>query len=185
MKKLIPCLLLVLSLSSCGIFKRVHREKTLDKVTTATVAKSDSTSLTIDKTVTTISEKADTTISTPAKVTTGEVDFSMDSLVNGMTAVQNELIDIRFTLDPVTKKLITTALIKPQALTFAIDRTTVKANDITAQIKRVSENQTNAEETHTSTVVDKEPAGQVWYVVIILGVVVIIVFAVYRRSGGK
>jgi hypothetical protein len=184
MRKLL-LLTLVVSLSSCGLFKKVHKENTLDKIQTTSVAKSDSTSLTVDKSVTTIKEKADTTVIIPEKVVSQEVDFNMDSLVNGMTAVQNKLIDIRFLLDPATNKLTTTATIKPQGVSFVVNKETTIQKDISSQENVAKEIKNSAKEVHEHDLVDKKPFGTFWIVVIILGVVGIFVFAVYKRSGGS
>lgn len=178
-------ILLVCLLSSCGLFRKVHKESTLDKITTSSIAKSDSSSISIDKSVTTIKERADTSVTIPAKTVTQETYFNMDSLINGMTAVKNELVDISFTLNPITHKLTTTAIIKPQSVALSIDKTTIKANDITSQIKRVQEKQDDMETEHKANLVDKKPAGLFWYAIIAIVVVGIIVFALYKRSGGK
>jgi len=177
--------LLVLAMSGCGIFKKVEKHKTLDKISTSVVAKSDSTSLVVDKTKTTITEKADTTVSTPTKVITQETVFNMDSLVNGMTAVQNELIDIRFTLDPKTGVLLTEATLKPQKVQFQFDKTTTMEKDITSKAEVKKENQTSQDELHKSNNVVKEPKNTGLYVVLILGIVAIIAYLLYRRFGGK
>lgn len=178
-------MVLATCLSSCGLFKKVHKESTLDKISTTSVAKSDSTGLTVDKSVTTIREHADSTIIVPAKTVTQETTFSMDSLVNGMTAVQNQLIDIRFTLNPVTNKLTTTAIIKPQAVSFSVNKETTRQNNITSQSAVKKESKSSAKEVHEHDLVDKKPFDTFWIVIIILGIVGIIVFALYRRFGGK
>lgn len=171
-------IVLLLFLSSCGIFRKVHKESTLDKIESSSVIKADSTAITIDKSITTVKEKADTAVIIPGKIVTQEVVFSMDSLVNGMTAVKNELIDIRFTLNPLTHKLSTIAVIKPQAVSFSVNKETTKANDITSLANVSKSEKDNHKEEHKISLVDKKPANSIWFVVIIIGVVCVITGAI-------
>ncbi len=100
MRKLI-LFLLVCSLASCGVFRKVHKEKTLDNLETSSVTKSDSSGITIDKSVSTIKEKADITLTVPGKTITRDMYLNMDSLVNGITAVQNDLLNVKLILNPI------------------------------------------------------------------------------------
>lgn len=178
--KYILYIVLLCSLASCGIFLKVHKESALNKLETSSVVKSDSTGVTIDKSVITVKEKADTSVTIPAKVISQEVTFNMDSLVNGMTAVKNDLIDIRFMLNPLTNKLTTTATIKPQVVPFQIDRETTRQNDITQTGTLSKSTESKSKEEHKTSVVDKQPKNSLWFIVMILGSVLVTGWLAYR-----
>lgn len=174
-------ILMTCLLAGCGIFRKVHKESALHQTESVAVSKSDSTNITIDKSVTTIKEKADTNVLVPARTITQETYFNMDSLVNGMTAVKNGLIDIRLTLDPLTHKLSTTAVIKPQVIPVKIDKETTRTNDITSggQVSRSLEAKSN--EIYKASEVDKKPANSIWFVLMVLGISAILGYIIYRK----
>lgn len=144
------------------------------------MVKSDSTGLTVDRSITTIKEKADTTVSTPAAVVKQDVYLNMDSLVNGMTAVKNDLLDVKLVLNPVTGILSVTANVKPQSVKLQLDRTTTRANDITSSTNVSKESEQKHEEEHRDKVVEKEPKNSIWFIVMAVVVVAILVFGAFK-----
>ena len=173
-------LLLCLCLASCGVFRKVNKDKTLDKVQTTSVVKSDSTGLKIDQSTTIIKEKADTTVSTPAAVVKQDVYLNMDSLVNGMTAVQNDLLDVKLLLNPVTGILSVVANLKPQSIKLQLDRTTTKQNDITQSGTISKSAEQKHEEEHRANSVVKEPKNSIWFIVMIIGIIAVVTFGAYK-----
>lgn len=121
---------IMLLFSGCGMFWKVFKSKEYSKLETKSEIRKDSTGLIIDKSVTTIKEKLDTVITVPGKTVRQDTYLTMDSLVNGMTAVKNDLLDVRLILNPVTGILSTVAFIKPQKVPVRIDKETIKQNDI-------------------------------------------------------
>jgi hypothetical protein len=178
--KNLTIVLLLLAFSSCGVFRKVHKESTLDKVKTSSVVKSDSSAITVDKTTTTIKEKADTVVTTKKQVVTQETYFNMDSLVKGITAVQNELIDIRFTLNPSTGMLRTDATLKPQEVPFKFDKTTNINNDITKKDVVSKSSQDKKKESHEADLKIKEPKNLLVFYLVVVSVVALFLFGVYR-----
>jgi hypothetical protein len=179
MKKLL-LIIFVFSMASCGVFRKVRKERTLDKVKTSSVVKSDSSAITVDKTTTTIKEKADTVVTTKKQVVTQETYFNMDSLVKGITAVQNELIDIRFTLNPSTGILTTDATLKPQEVPFKFDKTTNINNDITKKNVVSKSSEDKKKESHEADLKIKEPKNSLVFYLIIISVVALVLLGVYR-----
>lgn len=166
-------------LGSCGVFRKVHKESTLDKISTTKILKSDSSSFKIDKTVTTIKEKVDTDFIIPGKIVSQQTYFNMDSLVKGMTAVKNDLIDVRFKLNPTTHALTTTATLKPRPVPVQIDKETTIRNDVASGINHMNEvNQESAEE-HRTNLVDKEPKHTIWLTLGFLGLAFVVIRLAY------
>lgn len=127
-------LILVCSLASCGIFRKSSKDKTLTYSQTSVTREVAASVMIIDKSKVTIKEKADTSITTPSKQTTGQVKvgLNVDSLVNGLTAISNDLVDVKMVLDS-NGILTTTAFIKPQQVNFHFDRETTIEKDVTSQ----------------------------------------------------
>lgn len=180
MKKII-LIFLVCSLASCGLFRKVHKSKTLDKIETSSVTKSDSTGLTIDKSVTTIREQADTSITIPGKVVKQDTFLNMDSLVNGITAVKNDLLDVMLILNPATGILSVQANVKPRLVPVQFNRITTRQNDITHSGSKSGSVSSESSELHKEGIIDKAPKN---YFYLILGVVIIfiiVLFVIYRK----
>jgi hypothetical protein len=173
-------ILLVCSLSSCGIFRKVHKSTSMDKIESSSVAKLDSTSITIDKSLKTVKESIDTAVKIPGKVITEERPLNMDSLINGMTAVKNDLIDVKLILDPLTKVLTTVATIKPQLVPVILNRQTTTQNDIlnTGTVSKFTEQK--SKEQHKASEVDKLPANSYIFPVVIVGIALSLIIGVYR-----
>ncbi len=178
--KVILYILLALSLSSCGLFRKIHKEKTLNKSESSIITKSDSSGVTIDKSVIITKEKLDTVITLPGKTVKQDVYLNMDSLINGMTAVKNDLLDVRLVLNPVTNILSVESNLKPRDVPVKFDRETNRQNDITQSGFKSEQKDLKLKEFHETNTVDKQPKNSIWFTVLIWGVVAIVIFALYR-----
>jgi len=131
MRKLIY-LLIICFLFSCGIFRKKSKDKLITSNSTSIESSVKSSEVTTDKSKITIKERADTIITTPSKQTSGQVKvgLNIDSLINGLTAISNDLVDVKLVLDS-NGILTTTALVKPQHINFHFDRETTIDKDLT------------------------------------------------------
>jgi hypothetical protein len=172
---------LILSLNSCGIFKKIHKEKSLVKVETKQEVKKDSTGLIIDKSVTVIKEKIDSTFTIPAKTVSQDSELNMDSLVAGMTAIKNDLVDVTLLLNPVTGVLTVAAQLKEQKIPVKIEREITKHNDITQSTHKTEAVLNTSKSIDKRSTVDKEPKNTVWYVVLILSAIALLRWLFKRR----
>lgn len=161
--------------SGCGMFRKVFKYKEYSKLETKSEIRKDSTGLIIDKSVTTIKEKLDTVITVPGQTIRQDTYLNMDSLVNGMTAVKNDLLDVRLVLNPITGILSTVAFIKPQNVPVKIDKETIIQNDITQQSYQSNLWKDSYYQASGSSNVEKEPVSWWWYAagIGILGVIVV------------
>lgn len=167
MKRAIYLLLICVLLSSCGAFRKVFKLKESHMVEITQDRRTDSVGVTVDKSVTTIKERIDTTVTTPAQVVTQDTEMNMDSLINGMTAIKNDLIDVRLHLNPITGVLSATATMKPRAIPVKLDRVTTKQNDISQQSKKQEAilNKSRVEDRHEE--VSKDPIKIPTWIIIV------------------
>lgn len=167
-------LAMIVCFSGCGIFRKVHKENTLVKVESKQQINIDSVGLIIDKSVMTIKETIDTSVIIPSKKIVQDTELNMDSLVNGMTAIKNDLVDVTLLLNPVTGILSVAAVIKEQVIPVKMEREITKHNDITQAAHKTEAVLNTSKSSEEKSIVDKKPKNALWYVVIILCVIAIL-----------
>lgn len=182
MKAKFLILALVVLISGCGMFRKVFKSNEYSKLDTKSEVRKDSVGVIIDKSVTTIKEKVDTIITLPGQMIRQDSYLNMDSLVNGMTAVKNDILDVRLVLNPVTGILSAIATIKPQKVQVKINKETVKQNDITQQAFQSELWSNSLKQSSGSSQIEKEPMNVYWYVI---GLVILIIITVSFRSWWK
>lgn len=160
-------IVMIVLLSGCGAFRKVFKSKEYSKLETKSEARKDSVGLITDKSITTIKEKIDTTLIVPEKVVKQDTYLNMDSLVNGMTAIQNDIMDLRLVLNPVTGILSAVATIKPQSIPVLLNRETKKENDISQQSNTSEEKKDFKNQSSGSSVIQKDPLAFPWQLVFI------------------
>jgi len=168
---LIVCAVLM---QSCGTFKKVFKLRDSSRVQAKSEVKIDSSRTVVDRSVTTITEKADTVVSTKEAVVREATFLNMDSLVNGMMAIKNDLVDVRLTLDPSTGILSAVATVKPQSVHVVLDKKTTIAADVKEDI-RVAKMKNESLDTKTShSITERKP--DYFAIAIGIGVFVLAVF---------
>lgn len=168
---LIVCAVLM---QSCGTFKKVFKLRDSSRVQAKSEVKIDSSRVVVDKTVTTITEKADTVVRTPTAVVKEQTYLNLDSLVNGMMAIKNDLVDVSLQLDPKTGILSAVATVKPQSVHVAVDKKTTIAADVKEDI-RVAKMKNESLDTKTShSITERKP--DYFAIAIGIGVFVLAVF---------
>lgn len=160
-------IVIIVLLSGCGAFRKVFKSKEYSKLETKSEGRKDSVGLITDKSITTIKEKIDTTLIVPEKVVKQDTYLNMDSLVNGMTAIQNDIMDLRLVLNPVTGILSAVATIKPQSIPVLLNRETKKENDISQQSNTSEEKKDYKNQSSGSSVIQKDPLAFPWQLVFI------------------
>lgn len=145
--------------------------------------KVDSIGVKTDKSVITIKETVDTTVVVPGKTITETVVFNRDSLINGLTAVKSDLVDVRFILDAKTGILSTTVDLKPQKIPVKLDRETKINKDVNEQSNVSKEGKDQSKTETKSTKVDKKPAntGIILAIVSVLAVIGAIVIIIRKK----
>ena len=159
MRKIIFLITVILMISGCNVFK----SRQYSKLETKSEVRRDSIGLIIDKSITTVIEKVDTFVTTQEKVIKENTHFNMDSLVNGMTAIKNDVLDLRLVLNPVTGILSAEAIVKASKVPVKINRETIKQNDIAQQSNVIEEKKESTKQESGSSVVRKEVIKLWWY----------------------
>lgn len=152
MRNLISLIALTVIMSGCRIFK----SREYSKLEAKSEVRKDSAGLIIDKSVTTIKENIDTIITAPEKIVKQRTSFNMDSLVNGMTAIHNDIMDLRLVLNPVTGILSAEATIKASDIPVKIHRETIKHNDVSQKSNVIEEKKQSNSNASGSSVVQKD-----------------------------
>ncbi|WP_158797687.1 hypothetical protein [Pedobacter sp. L105] len=165
MKKLI-LFSLVLVLSGCGLFKQVHKEKTTLKTEASQEVKRDSSSLMINHSIITVKEKVDTVLLVPEKTVRQETILNMDSLISGMTAVKNDLVNVSLVLNPVTHVLSAVATLKSQLIPLKIDKQTITQNNIVQTGNQSTNFKVKTKSAATRSIVDKKPVNLAMWLMI-------------------
>ncbi|MBB2148777.1 hypothetical protein [Pedobacter gandavensis] len=173
---------IIILLSGCGAFRNVFKSKEYTKLETKSEIRKDSIGLIVDKSVTTIKEKLDTVITVPGQTFHQDTYLNLDSLVNGMTAVKNDLLDVRLVLNPVTGILSTIATIKPRLAPVKFNKETVNQNDITQQSAMSESKKEEANKSSGSYDIQKEPVSLWWYAA---GLIILIIIVISFKSWWK
>lgn len=144
--------------------------------------KRDSIGLIVDHSVVFEKVKIDTLIKVPGKRIIQDTKFNIDSLVNGITAIKNELIDVKFILNPITGMLSTEAYFKPINVPFKYDYEKVTHTDKTQQSKQSESNMDIISTDEGKSIVEKDPIN-LNYVAgfILLGLIVCSIILWIRR----
>ncbi|RZK64266.1 MAG: hypothetical protein EOO92_27735 [Pedobacter sp.] len=174
MKRISLLLIISCLLVSCGTFRKVFKLKESSSTEQVSEVKTDIQANTAERTVTKITEKADTTITTPEKVVKQDTYLNKDSLIKGMNAIHNDLVDVRLKLDPVTGILSATATVKPQSVSVLIDRITEVEKQLQEDIKVAEIKNSSLKTEAKSNRVEKEPAKMgMWFAIAALIVLVV------------
>lgn len=175
-------ILIIVLMSGCGMFRKVFKTREYSKQENQIKSTKDSSGLKIDKSVITIKEKIDTVLTTPEKVIKQDTYLSMDSLVNGLTAVKNDLIDVRLVFNPVTGILTTVATVKPQKVHAFTEKETVKHNDIQEQSTVKSTSDEKSKSVIDNSEIKKTPDLTWGYVIAGVLAIAAVSFIIWKRQ---
>jgi len=170
-------ILLICALSSCGLFKRSSKNKSIENVQVTTNNKVEQNNNIVDKSTVKITEKLDTVITTKEITTKGVVSFHPDSLIKGLTSLSNDLVDVKLTIN--NGVLTTTATLKPQTLPLSFNKVTETQKNITSTNKSSSQENKTGNSRKVQVAKKSEPAKMgVWFIGLI--VVCVLVFALFK-----
>lgn len=174
MRRAILLMAICLALSGCGAFRKVFKLKESHKVEIIQERRTDSVGVTVDRSTITTVERIDTVVNTPARTVSQESVLNMDSLINGMTAIKNDLIDVSLHLNPITGMLNAVATIKAQAIPVRFDRVTTKKNDITQSSRKQEAVLSSTRVEDEKKEVTREPIKiPIWLIILIIVISVI------------
>lgn len=174
MSRAILLLGICLVMSGCGAFRKVSKLKHSHRVQVTQEQRKDSTGVRVDRSTIVTTERIDTTVTTPERTVSHDVEMNMDSLVNGMTAIKNDLIDVRLHLNPITGILSAVATVKALSIPVKFDRVTTKQNNITEQSRKREEVLARVKTEDERKAVDKEPMKIPFWLVTVIVVISVI-----------
>ncbi|ALL07647.1 hypothetical protein AQ505_20430 [Pedobacter sp. PACM 27299] len=169
---------LVLVLSGCGMFRKVSIDQTVDRSEERKIHRLDSTAVIRDQSVIQIKVNADTVVTLAGQEISQASYFQLDSLLNGITAIKNELVDVRLILNPQTQRLTVSAVLNPRHIPIKIQKETLIHKDLHTSVGS-SESSFSASEVTKSTSVKLKEPGQIQYWLIAMVVLIIAVTFVF------
>lgn len=173
-------LLLVLTFSSCSIFRKRESNKELTSYSKdeKSKVKIDSSKIVTDKTVTTETEKTETvTERPPIKITKENENVSFDDLKNGLQTIDSAGTKATVKYDSASKKLTTQIETLGEKKTEKSEKskTTFSDKKEEAKASTTNQNKTAVRDEKEIKVVKDEPKGLAWFWLVIIGVVVVLV----------
>ena len=150
-------IVLIFLISGCGLFQRVIKTAESDLLKLRTERSKDSVKTLTDRSVVLIKEKIDTMVIIPEQLIKQEHNFGIDSLVNGMTAIKNDLVDVRLILNPFTQRLLAEATLKPRKIPVRLEKEILIHKDIKEHSAKIESSKTELQQEKEKTVKEKEP----------------------------
>jgi len=104
----LKCLLLLVImgiLSGCGMFRKVFKTNEYAKQEVNSAEKKRINEWSSDRSTLTIREQSDTVVIIPEQIIKQDTYFNVDSLVNGLTVIKNDILDVSLIFQPKTGML--------------------------------------------------------------------------------
>ena len=176
--KCLPLLVAMGILSGCSMFHKVFKSNEYAKKEISSVEKKKIKDWNIDRSVLTIREQSDTSVLIPEKIIKQETSFNVDSLVNGLTVIQNDLIDVSLIFQPETGRLSASAILKPRLIPVKFNKETILQNDVSRQIVQSSSVEESSKVEQSSSIVEKSPVN-IWFYIFGSGILILISFSLF------
>lgn len=174
---------LMLVLSGCGMFRKVSIDQAINSSGERKVHRLDSAAVLRDQSLIRITAQADTVVTLAGQEVSQASYFQLDSLVNGITAIKNELVDVRLILNPQTQLLTVSAVLNPRHIPIRIHKETLIHKDLYTSVGK-SESSVSASKVIKSTSVKVKEPGQFQYwliAIVVLIIAVTFVFMIGRK----
>lgn len=166
---------MILFISGCNLFRKVNKSRESDLFKLTAEYSGDSAKTVTDRSVLVIKEKVDTLVLIPEQLIRQENSFGMDSLVNGITAIKNDLVDVRLILNPVTQRLLAEAILKPRKIPVRIEKETVIHKDIKVQSDQTEHSRIQVKDEKTKVLTEKTPVNlQYWFAALLVAIAAVI-----------
>lgn len=166
---------LIFLVSGCGLFQGVIKTSESDLLKMTAERSKDAVKTLTDRSVVLIKEKTDTIVVVPEQIIRQAQDFGMDSLVNGITAIKNDLVDVRLVLNPITQRLFAEAVLKPRKIPVRMEKEILIHKDIKEQSAKIENSKIQLKEEKIKTVKEREP----FRISYLLGALLVAIVAVF------
>jgi hypothetical protein len=176
--KYIPLLIVMVFLSGCGMFRKVFKINEYAKQEISSAGKKKMKEWTTDRSTLTIREQSDTIVVIPEKIIKQETSVNIDSLVNGLTVIQNDLLDVSLIFQPETGMLSASAILKPRLIPVKFNKETILQNDVSRQITQSTSVKESSKVEQSNSIVEKSPVS-IWLYIFGSGILILISFSLF------
>jgi len=164
-------LIMIFSLSGCGVFNKVFKKSDKNKESIETIVNKENNIKIEDSSVIIIKDKIDTTVYTKPKTIESNVPNITNLIdIKDLLLLEDNLVTVRQTYDTLGKSLKTIVLLKPQEVKVILDRITTIKKNIKTIDKSKLDSSYNKDIVNKSTIKTKEPVNILWYVLGAIGV---------------
>lgn len=164
--KILPLLIITISLQSCGLFNSVFKKTDKNKEKTeVNISKNINTEF-LDKSLITIKEKADTILKIDGSKFNNSIFLYDLKNINNISVLNNDLVEVKQTYDTLEKKLKTNVLIKPKNINIKFDKTTIINKDIYSNTTTKQDSNIKVNKLIKSDIKTKEPKNTFWFVIL-------------------
>lgn len=164
--KILPLLIITISLQSCGLFNSVFRKTDKNKEKTEVNISKNINTQVLDKSLITIKEKADTILKVDSSKFNNSIFLYELKDINNISVLNNDLVEVKQTYDTLTKELKTNVLIKPKNINVKFDKTTVINKDIYSNTTVKQDSNIKVDKVIKSNIKTKEPKNTFWFVIL-------------------
>jgi len=176
--KYLPLLVMMVILSGCGMFRKVFKSNEYAKQEISLAEKVKMKEWSTDRSTLTIREQSDTVVVIPEKIIKNDIYFNIDSLVNGLTVIQNDLLDVNLILQPETGMLSASAILKPRLIPVKFNKETILQNDVSRKITQSSSVKKSSKVEQSNSIVEKSPVS-IWLYIFGSGIFILISFSLF------
>lgn len=176
--KYIPLLIMLVFLSGCGMFRKVFKSNDYAKQEISSSEKKKMKEWTTNRSILTIREQSDTIVVIPEKIIKQETSFNVDSLVNGLTVIQDDLLDVNLIFQPETGMLSASATLKPRLIPVKFNKETILQNDVSRKITQSGSAKKSSKSAQSNTIVEKSPVST-WLYIFGSGILILVSFSLF------
>lgn len=170
--KYIPLFVITFLLSGCGLFGEVFKSDDYVKQKISSEEKKRMREWISDRSTLTIREQADTVMVIPEKIIKQGIYFSVDSLVDGLMLIQNDLLDVRLISQPKTGMLSASAILKSHSVPVKFNKETILQNDVRTETTEAVSVKKSSKQAHSHSTVEKGSVNS-WYYIFGIGILII------------
>jgi hypothetical protein len=187
MKRIIGILTVAALLSGCGIFNKVFKHKTSEKILeeSSKELKAKTDLNIIDKSVITITETLDTPIITAEVKGRSEKKVNLVDVQKGLTVIDDQFVTLHQIYNPLDSTLRTDYVLKPRSVAAPFKRVTEKHNNIASSVKQEQDQKEERKKRieKSDAVVERKPGYTT--ALVIIGVIVLLLFLVRKLWKSK
>lgn len=176
--KCLSLLVMMVVLSGCGMFHKVFKINEYAKHEISLAEKIKMKEWNTDRSTLTIREQSDTVVVIPEKIIKHDIYFNVDSLVNGLTVIKNDLLDVNLIFQPQTGMLSASAILKRRLIPVKFNKEMILQNDVSRKITQSSAVKESSKIEQSNSIVEKSPFS-IWLYIFGSGVLILIGFSLF------